>query len=347
VSTTVPDHRYEDIVMGMDAAVFAIDGSGTITVANPALEDLFQLDASPVGEPYIEILDVPQLQDAVNEALEGRSTRIELDLPGPSRRIAVAYASPQKGGQGAAVQLRDITGIRHLERVRRDFLANVSHELRTPVSVIQASAETLLNGALEDSVHSRNFVHAIERHAGRMSRIIQGLLDLARLEAGQRGLARERVNVRAAALRAMDLTSRRAESRQVEVRVDVAEDDAVFADTKGVDQIMSNLVQNAVKYCGEGGTVTIDATQVGKAVRLTISDDGPGIKEKHRPRVFERFYRVDKGRSRDQGGTGLGLAIVKHLTHAMGGNVGVEPNDPIGSTFWVSLPRFKDAKSSP
>ncbi len=254
----------------------------------------------------------------------------------------VAYGSPLGAGPGVAVVLRDVTAVRHLERIRRDFVANVSHELRTPVSVIQASAETLLAGALDDPRHARNFVAAIERHASRLTRIIAGLLDLARLEAGQRGLAKERVNVRAAALRALDLVVGPADVKDIEVDIELAEDLDLLADTKGVDQVLSNLLENAVKYSEQRGHITVTSASEDGWVRIAVADDGPGIKEKHRKRVFERFYRVDKGRSREQGGTGLGLAIVKHLVLAMGGSVGVDPGEPKGCVFWVRLPLAKD-----
>lgn len=346
--------RVESVLEGMDAAVFAVDEDERITVTNPAMLELFALAGDPAGRHFLEVVP-PQVEDCVHEAQAGRSARVEIELPGEQRRIVVAYASPQQspgrrvandgddaggdpGPSGVAVILRDVTAVRHLERVRRDFVANVSHELRTPVTVIQASAETLLAGALEDPEHARSFVGAIERHAGRLTRIIAGLLDLARLEAGQRGMARERVLLRPAALRALDLVVGPADAKEIEVEIDLPEDLAAFADPKGVDQVLSNLLENAVKYSDAKGHVRVSATVDEASVRVEVADDGPGIKDKHRGRVFERFYRVDKGRSREQGGTGLGLAIVKHLTLAMGGTVGVDPVEPRGSVFWVRLP---------
>jgi len=331
--------RFESVLKGMDAGVLALDAEERITVTNPALLDLLGVSGDNLGRHYLEVLPL-QLEDCVTPAREGRSARVEFELPGPQRRHLVAYASPRDAGGGLSVVLRDVTAIRHLERVRRDFVANVSHELRTPVSVIQASAETLLSGALEDPQVARSFISAIDRHASRLTRIIAGLLDLARLEAGQRGMARERVNVRASALRAVDLVSSAADARGVDVAIEIDEGIVVWGDTKGVDQILSNLLENAVKYGETEGHVRVSARLAGEArdtIRIEVADDGPGIKPKHRTRVFERFYRVDKGRSRDQGGTGLGLAIVKHLVLAMGGEVGVDPREPGGSVFWVEL----------
>ena len=329
--------RYASVLRGMDAAVFAIDEDERITVTNPAMLELFGLETDPVGRRYLEVVP-PAVEDLVHEAREGRVTRGEFELPGEERRHIVAYGSPLGSGPGVAVVLRDVTAVRHLERIRRDFVANVSHELRTPVTVIQTSAETLLDGALDDPRHAKNFVAAIERHASRLTRIIAGLLDLARLEAGQRGLAKERVNLHAAAVRALDLVVGPADIKDLEVIIGLPEDLEVLADTKGVDQVLSNLLENAVKYSDAHGHIAVGARIDDGWVRLEVADDGPGIAEKHRKRVFERFYRVDKGRSREQGGTGLGLAIVKHLALAMGGAVGVEPRDPHGCVFWVRLP---------
>ncbi len=330
--------RFESVLAGMNAAVFAIDGQERLTVINPAMRRLFDLDKGLNGTNYRDVLDLPLLHEAVDEARDGSSGRVELELGGTFTRHLVAYTSPQTGIEGVAVVLRDVTNIRKLERIRRDFVANVSHELRTPVSVIRASAETLLSGALDDPVHGKKFVEAIERHSARLSNIVDGLLDLARLEAGRRKLAKEPVNVRASALRALDLVRRRAASRRIEVQIQLSDALNVDADTKGVDQILSNLLENAVKYADEDGLIVVRSEPISGDVRIIVADNGPGIEPRLRTRVFERFYRVDKGRSREQGGTGLGLAIVKHLANAMGGSVGVDGVEPHGSAFWVRLP---------
>lgn len=341
-SSLAEEHsRFQAVLNGIDAGVFAVDGEGRITLTNTAFLEMFEIAESPVGRRYREVLPLAALHDAVSEAQQGRLVRTELRVPGTQPRTIVANASPQGTGHGAAVVLRDVSAVRHLERVRRDFVANISHELRTPVSVIQTAAEALLDGALEDPVHAREFASRIERHASRMSQIIAGLLDLARLEAGQQSLAKESVNVRASVERALDLVQASAREKTLEVEVDP--ELTVHADQKGVDQVLSNLVVNAVKYSDAGGSVRIAADSKKGWVRVTVSDEGPGIAPEHRERVFERFYRIDKGRSRETGGTGLGLAIVKHLTLAMGGTVGVEPREPRGSSFWVRLPAGREA----
>lgn len=343
-SSLAEEHsRFQAVMNGIDAGVFAVDGQNRVTLTNTAFLELFEIAGSPIGRDYREVLPLPALHDAVSEAQKGRLVRVELTLPGHERRTLVANASPQGTGAGAAVVLRDVTSIRHLERVRRDFVANISHELRTPVSVIQTSAETLLDGALEDAAVARDFVTRIERHAARMTQIIAGLLDLARLEAGQQSLAKEPVMLRAAAERALDLVQAPVRDKRLVVTLAIDPELAAFADQKGVDQVLANLVENAVKYSEAEGSVVIDAEAKKGWVRVTVADDGPGIAPEHRERVFERFYRVDKGRSRETGGTGLGLAIVKHLTLAMGGTVGIEPRTPRGSIFWVRLPAGREA----
>lgn len=341
-SSLAEEHsRFQAVLNGMDAGVFAIDAEGRITLTNTAFLEMFEV-TGVLGRGYREVLPLPQLHDALEEAQRGRLVRVELRVPGPQSKTFIANASPQGAGAGAAVVLRDVTAIRHLERVRRDFVANISHELRTPVSVIQTSAETLLDGALEDPKFSREFVERIERHASRMTSIIEGLLDLARLEAGQQSLAKESVTLRASAERALDLVQAQVRDKHLAVDLRITHDLTVHADQKGVDQVVSNLVVNAVKYSDPHGAVVIDAHAKKGWVRFEIADDGPGIAPEHRERVFERFYRIDKGRSRETGGTGLGLAIVKHLTLAMGGTVGIEPREPRGAIFWVRLPAGRE-----
>jgi two-component system phosphate regulon sensor histidine kinase PhoR len=331
--------RYNAVLKGMDAGVFAVDGDGRITVCNPAFQEMFEIKTSPDDRPYRDLLTNPALQDAIEEARGGRSVRIEIDIGNaPHARTLVAHVSPLGRLGGAAATVRDVTAIRYLERVRRDFVANISHELRTPIAVIRASAETLLDGALSDPPVARDFLEQIERHAARMGNIIEGLLELARLEAGQQSLAREPVNVRASAQRALDLVTQRIRTRGLAVDFDVPADLFALADTKGLDQVLSNLVENAAKYASEGGRIGLHALAMADgSLVIRVRDDGPGIAPVHRARVFERFYRIDKGRSRDTGGTGLGLAIVKHLTLAMGGEVSVEGAEPTGSIFEVRL----------
>jgi two-component system phosphate regulon sensor histidine kinase PhoR len=238
----------------------------------------------------------------------------------------------------------DITEIRHLEKVRRDFVANVSHELRTPVSVIQANAETLIDGALSDPVRGPAFLAAILRSAQRLARLVSDLLDLSRIESGQFALEIQPTPVGAAVQRAVEGIRGLATRKSLSVEADIGPELEVMADGLALDQILTNLIVNAVKYTPEGGQVRVRAQREQQSARgepsicIEVCDNGGGIEPRHRLRIFERFYRVDPGRSREMGGTGLGLSIVKHLVGAMRGEVCVTDNPTGGSIFRVTLP---------
>ncbi|WP_181197835.1 sensor histidine kinase [Enhygromyxa salina] len=227
--------------------------------------------------------------------------------------------------------------IRRLETVRRDFVANVSHELRTPVSIIQANAETLLLGGLDEPATARRFLDAVRRNAERLGQLISDLLDISRIEAGRYEIELEPLSLSSVARSVSCSVSETCRSRSVVFEVDIDPQLRVCADPRALEQVLVNLVENAVEYGPKGGTVELVAVEQDAAVRIEVRDEGPGIAPDHRSRVFERFYRVDPGRSRHMGGTGLGLAIVKNLSEAMGGEVGVEPRAPEGSCFWIRL----------
>jgi two-component system phosphate regulon sensor histidine kinase PhoR len=236
------------------------------------------------------------------------------------------------------------TGVRSsCETVRRDFVANVSHELRTPVAVIRANAETLIAGAKDDPKMAAKLIDGLHRNAERLARIIADLLDLSRLDAGQYRLEVGPVALRALTEQSLTAVEPQAAARKVTVEVAVPAELAVRADPKALDQILVNLIDNGIKYSREAGHVWVSASESDGSVRIEVRDDGPGIAAKHRERVFERFYRADPSRSREAGGTGLGLSIVKHLAESMSGEVGVEPNLPQGSTFWLRLPAARTA----
>ncbi len=224
------------------------------------------------------------------------------------------------------------------EGIRRDFVANVSHELRTPVAVIRANAETLLQGALEEPEESRRFVEAIEKNAQRLTELISDLLDLSRIEAGNYGLTLRGLRVSKAVARAMDSVGQLAPQHGVEISMEVDPEETVLADKGGLDQVLINLIDNAIKHSPKGGKVTVRTVPDARGVRIEVEDDGPGVEVHLRDRIFERFFRADPGRSRDKGGTGLGLAIVKHLIDLMNGLLGVKSGDGGGAVFWFVLP---------
>jgi two-component system phosphate regulon sensor histidine kinase PhoR len=222
--------------------------------------------------------------------------------------------------------------------VRRDFVANVSHELRTPVTAIQGYAETLLRGSADPET-ARQFLEIVHRQAQRIGGLVEQLLALSELEArGKDEIAHERVGLLAIAQHVDETVRGRAEQRTVKVSIDVAKDVVALADPDGVERAVLNLVDNAIKYGREGGEVKIAAQRSGAVVEIVVSDDGPGVDPAHLPRLFERFYRVDPGRSRQHGGAGLGLSIVKHLVESMDGSIRVTSNPGQGATFVIELP---------
>lgn len=326
------------VAEGLTQGVIAVDGEHRIELLNDAARKMLGVTSTPVGEPLIEFVRVPAVFDLVdgNEA-----ATVEVQLPnGPRTLIRVAN---RWGGDGRVLLLEDVTTVRRLETVRRDFVANVSHELRTPVAVIRANAETLLAGAKDDPVMGPKLIDGLHRNAERLARILADLLDLSRLDAGQYRMDLSPVAVKAITLQSLTAVETQATAREVTIEVEIADALMVKADPKALDQIFVNLIDNAVKYTRAKGHVWVAARVEGDNVRIEVRDDGPGIADKHRERVFERFYRADPSRSREAGGTGLGLSIVKHLAESMGGAVGVEPNTPNGSIFWLKLPRSTTA----
>ncbi len=326
---TVEQGKLVAVLEGMTQGVVGLEG-GRIELMNQAARKMLGLSAPLVGERLSDYVDVPELTELLEQGKPGTS---ELVLPTKLRALAHLTAKPN--GHGLVLVLEDVSAIRHLETVRRDFVANVSHELRTPVAVIRANAETLLAGAKDDPHMAGRLIDGLHRNAERLARLIADLLDLSRLDAGQYRLDLGTVSLAAAAEHALTAIGDRGHP----VSLQVATTLAVRADRKALDQVLVNLLENAVRYTPEGTEISIAAFPEGEQVRLEVRDRGPGIPAAHRDRVFERFYRADPGRSRDSGGTGLGLAIVKHLVESMGGQVRLLPNEPSGCNFVLHLPR--------
>ena len=322
------------VAEGLTQGVIAVDGEHKIELLNDAARKMLGVTSTPVGEPLIEFVRVP----AVFELVDGNeAATVEVQLPNGLRTLI--RVANRWGGDGRVLLLEDVTTVRRLETVRRDFVANVSHELRTPVAVIRANAETLLAGAKDDPVMGPKLIDGLHRNAERLARILADLLDLSRLDAGQYRMDLTRVEVKAITEQSLTAVEPQATAREVTIDVQIPDGLMVKADPKALDQIFVNLIDNAVKYTKAKGHVWVAARADDTHVRIEVRDDGPGIAEKHRGRVFERFYRADPSRSREAGGTGLGLSIVKHLAESMGGAVGVEPSTPNGSIFWLKLPR--------
>ena len=332
--------RLHRILDSMGEAVLALDADQRVTLVNSTARDWLELSGSAKEKTLLEVSRLPDLVEVLKDAEHG-SAAAELVLPGARPRRVLVHAATLRASPGAVVVMHDVTERRRMETVRSDFVANVSHELRTPVSVIRANAETLLDAHPFDDPDEREFLEAIFRNAERLSQLISDLLDLSRIEAGEQALDLQPTSLAAVVSRATSAASGQASKKGITVTNGVTTDLRVQADEMALEQVLQNLLDNAVKYTQAGGHVEIVAVQAGEPdqVRVEIRDDGPGIPESHRDRVFERFYRIDAGRSRDVGGTGLGLSIVKHLVQAMGGSVGVRPAEHRGSVFWFRLPQ--------
>jgi len=323
-----------EILAALSDAAAVVGKDGRVRAANAALEALAPQGRS-TGLSPIEITRSAELDEAVRRALEGTGRAFELELPA-RRRYLQAQVSPLLRGE-VLLLLRDVTDSRRAEAIRRDFVANASHELRTPVSAIRGAAETLLGGALTDPAAARQFSEMIARQAERLSRLTQDLLDLSRIESGQWLMQLDTVEVDPLLKTVLDLQAERAAQKRIALTSDVEPPVVVRADGRALEHVLVNLIDNAIKYTPAGGKVTVSAERGERDVVLSVADTGPGIAAHHLPRLFERFYRADPGRGREQGGTGLGLAIVKHLVQAQGGEVGVQ-SGASGSRFWVRLP---------
>ncbi|MDB4989552.1 MAG: multi-sensor signal transduction histidine kinase [Myxococcaceae bacterium] len=330
--------RVHAILESLTDAVLALDGKAGISEMNGAALALLHVERVPSGTPLIDVIRVPALLEIVSSAQRGETAHAEFFWPGPPRRTLLATAAPQRDNATSVLVLRDVTELRRLETMRRDFVANASHELRTPVSIISANVETLLGGALSDPQRAEEFLNAVQRNAERLSRLVTELLDLSRIEADSHELDLKPMTAEAAVGAVIDLLETRAHDRGLELDLAVEDDLEFIGEARSFEQVLVNLVDNAIKYTPRGGTVGIEIRRDADHALFEVWDTGPGVPETHRARLFERFYRVDPGRSRDMGGTGLGLSIVKHLVEAMRGSVGMKPRRDRGSIFWVRLP---------
>lgn len=332
----------DDVLAAMEEAVLVLEPGGTLLHANAAARHLLALPAAAVGQPLIETVRHPALLDAVARADRGEAAGVELVLPGPPRRQLVGRATPLPAHRRAAivVMLRDVTELRRLEAMRRDFVASASHELRTPVAAIRGYAETLAAGALDDREAAERFVAGLLRQAERLSGLVDGLLDLSRIESGGLRLQPEALDAGEALRRLVDLSRDRAERKRLRLGLDLpAEPLRVRADRRAIEMVVGNLIDNAIKYTPVGGSVQVSARRDPEgAVRIEVADTGPGIPREQQDRIFERFYRVDSGRSREVGGTGLGLAIARHIAVQSGGDIGVQSEVGKGSRFWARFP---------
>jgi two-component system, OmpR family, phosphate regulon sensor histidine kinase PhoR len=330
------------ILEAMHEGVVVVDRDGRIALVNPALRAMLLLGADAVGKLLMETVRHAQLHTMLEDARDALDDRpVEIELPGLKPRRVLVQAAPLSGDdEGLLFVFVDVTELRRLESLRRDFVANASHELRTPIAAVRSATETLRNGALSDEVAAARFLDIIERNSFRLQNLVEDMLELSKLESNEFKLKREPVELERVVPLVLALFRERAEKKGVRLAAEMSVPlPEIEGDARALEHVLSNLVDNAVKYCPAGASIVVRASEVEGRVRLVVTDTGPGIAPEHLPRVFERFYRVDAGRSRDLGGTGLGLSIVKHMVEAMRGKVSVESGVGKGSTFTVSLPR--------
>jgi two-component system phosphate regulon sensor histidine kinase PhoR len=337
----------EAVLTSMVEGVLAVDTRHRILNVNPAAARIFGISsAAALDRDLLEVVRNTDLRNFIGEALNSRET-VEGDVVifDPGERFLRAHGSPLRDAQGkiigAVIVLDDVSALRRLENVRRDFVANVSHELKTPVTSIKGFVETLQGGALQHPEDAERFLAIIARQADRLNAIIEDLLNLSRIErdAEAGDIALEEGCLKPVLQAAIQVCEVQAQAKAVRVELDCEPGLSAPIAAPLLEQALVNLIDNAVKYSPAAGRVRVEARQTPEETVLRVQDWGVGIEEKHQPRLFERFYRVDKARSRKLGGTGLGLAIVKHIAQAHGGQVTVESAVGRGSTFSLHLPK--------
>jgi two-component system phosphate regulon sensor histidine kinase PhoR len=336
----------ETLFDSMIEGVLLLDEQGRIRIANRAFHRLFGTNADLRGKTPLEALRRHEISDLL-ERLGGESSVLdyEMKLPGLEERWLQINAAVISGGDGrrlgAILVFHDLTRLKQLERTREEFVANVSHELRTPLSLIKGYAETLLDSARNDPEVTERFLKIIERNTQRLDLLIQDLLAISALESGRITLNLQPVPLRPLAEKVLADLKTRTNAKGVKLVNDLPELTAT-ADANRLEQILANLVDNAIKYGRADGTVIVGGQKAdADKIEIFVQDDGPGIPPESLDRVFERFYRVDKARAREQGGTGLGLSIVKHIVQNHGGKVWVKSELGKGTTFFFTLPGEK------
>ncbi len=340
--------RLEAVLSSMIEGVIALDSSGEVTMANNAACQMFSLiKPELIGRKLINIVRFPELIEAIETTLfNDVFSNTEFTTVGDTRKTIRAQVSVLDVGDekpGAAIVLHDVTELRQLETLRQDFVANVSHELKTPLASIRAYAETLKLGALNDPKNNLRFVERIEAQADILNQQIQDLIQLARVESAQTAFEIVRINLRKLCLDCVNTFATEADSLKVKLTLQENDEELfIDADHKAIRTIVNNLISNALHYTPERGSVTVMLSQTDRLATIEVVDTGIGISAEHQSRIFERFYRVDKARSRDMGGTGLGLAIVKHLAQAFEGNVELSSSEGEGSTFSIHFPLAKN-----
>ena len=334
------------LLNGMEEGVLILDLHGRVQKMNAAMEAvLSHAYPTDTGKHYLEVFRDPELNEIILTTLREkkgqRSSLSPLGRPGRTFQVQSSLIQyPENRGEGVIVVFHDITELKRLERIRQDFVANVSHELRTPLTTIRGYVEALQDDSLEKSSQAKQFLQIIERHTQRMEKIVSDLLLLSEIESPDRMLRKDPFSIAELISSVVEALRPMAELKEQKVQMDIASAlPPLRADSQKIHQVIINLLHNAICYTPEKGNIFIAAKAVEKGMEISVSDNGIGIPPEDLPRIFERFYRVDKGRSRDLGGTGLGLSIVKHIVEAHGGRVGVESKPGQGSRFSFFLPQ--------
>lgn len=330
------------VLNSMIEGVVVLDRKTQIISINPTVERIFAVTQEAAkGKFFLEAIRNNDISEIISEVLDkGEFVSGELNLMWPVRKIFEVNASPifeKSTVNGCLIVIHDITEVRRLEIVRSDFVANVSHELKTPLTSIKGFVETLLEGAIDDKKNSRHFLEIIRNHSDRLSNLIDDLLDLSRIESKEMKLEIRQLNPRDLVEEAMLGFGSQLKKKGIVVENNLSPDSSVKGDKDKIEQVLINLIDNAIKFNKESGSIKIYSEPLDDRVKFFIEDSGLGIPSKDLPRIFERFYRADKARSRELGGTGLGLSIVKHIIELHGGSVGVESIEGFGSKFWFIL----------
>lgn len=337
----------EAVLLNMFDGVMVIDAEGKIMLVNEALKNVLVLRSKAIGKRPIEVMRNDKIQELAEKVLneEGEVLKKEIEFLSPPDRVFLVHATPiirKKKVEGAVLVFHDRTLQKDYEQMRKDFVANVSHELRTPISNIKGYIETLLEGAIADPEHAKDFLRTVEIESDRLVNLINDLLDLSRLESGRLALDIARSDLRAITGSVFEKFNKKTSQKNMSLSSEISQDARFLrADEDLIYQVIMNLVDNAVKYARPNGSVLIKSRRVNGFIQVDVTDNGPGIPESSRSRIFERFYRVDKARSRQMGGTGLGLSIVKHIVQEHGGKVWLSSSSGQGSTFSFTVPRFE------
>lgn len=339
-------NKLKAILAGLDEGVIAIDSHEKILHLNEAAAHVLEIDhETAIGHGFLETIRFANLQQFIHRvALDNKKEETELTLYGETEKQVQIYGTSLVGVDqkplGVLVVLRDMTRLKHLEDMRKDFVANVSHELRTPITSIKGFVETMLESSEEFGPHAR-FLEIVNKQANRLTAIIDDLLTLSRLE--QKGTDKEilltNAPLKGVINEAVEICENRAQTKQITIKIECDENLRARMNQALLEQAFVNLIDNAIKYSDEKSAIYIRALDSGPKLELSITDTGDGIDQQHLPRLFERFYRVDTARSRKLGGTGLGLAIVKHIVSCHGGCVKVDSTPGQGSTFTIDLPK--------